>query len=106
MCEVWGRTLTGGVLNFGGGCVCGGGEGHIVSCCGERQALTRRVLTGVQVRGCGDSLRNETRAKDCALEFLTFPHTYPDPRETQLLTHSDFESPNQLDSLQLRPDLD
>lgn len=80
----------------------GGGRGAVA----VRQALTRRVLTGVQVRKCGVTLRNESRVKDRVLEFMTFPHIYSDPQETQCLTHSDFESPYQLDSLQLRADLD
>lgn len=68
-----------------------------------RHALTRRVLTRVQIRV---ALRNETRVSVGALKFMTFPHTHSDPHETQLLTHSDFESPYQLGSLQLKPDLD
>lgn len=67
----------------------------------KRQALTRRVLTVVQVRRCGVTLWNETRVKEGALAVI-----HSDPQETQLLTHSDFESPYQLGSLQLRPDLD
>lgn len=41
-----------------------------------RNALTRRVLIGVQVRRCGVALRNETRVKDRALAFMTFTHTH------------------------------
>ena len=84
----------------------GGGCRVTVWAAAVRQALTRTVLIGVQVRRCGVALRNETRVKAEPLEFMTFPHTDSDPPETQLLTHSDSESPYELDSLQLRPDLD
>lgn len=55
-----------------------------------KQTLTRRVLTGFQVRRCGVVLRNEPRMKDRAPKFMSFPHTSSDPQEMALLTHSDF----------------
>lgn len=54
----------------------------------------------------GVALRNESSMKDRA-QSLDFPtHLTQTPREMELLLHTDFESPNQLGSLQVGPDRD
>lgn len=58
MCEVRGRTLTCRVLKWGWEWR---GLRVMVWVVEVRQALTRRVLTSVQFRRCGVTLRNENR---------------------------------------------
>lgn len=70
-------------------------------------ALTRSVLTGIQVRQLGATSRTE----DMPVRWSSNIHEFPsrpclDPPETQFLQLSDSVSPDQLSSLQLWPDFD
>lgn len=78
-----------------------------MGCGGQTGSHTKGVdwCLGQKVWGSHSGMRLECRT-GLLWGFLTFPHTYSDPQETQLLLLSDFESPYQLGSLQVRPDLD
>lgn len=102
MCEVWGLTLMRRVVSRQGEHM---EEGHGVGCGGQTGSHTKGVDWCPGQGGFG--LHSGMRA-DCrkGLSHSWLSHTHSGPQETELLTHSDFESPYQHGSLQFKPDLD
>lgn len=96
MCEVWGRALTGRVLNRGR--AWRRPRVMVWALAVKHMNLSREGCWLVSRPG-GVGLRWGMRTEWRTLAFMTFSHTQSDPQETQLLTHSDFESPYQLGSL-------
>lgn len=83
-------------------------EGWIVVGRGVKVCPVAVRHVGCWVLSRSGGVRSQSEGRGLSDSWLshTHTHTHFDPQQRQLLTHSDFETPYQPDSLQLRPDLD